>query len=354
MAPNTGTYDISTLLKARFQSVAQFGMDTVQQVLAADIAAHNAIVQQLIQDLTSMSTDRQRIYGTSADGDMIEVDEYGRAPTQVARPGSTTGYPLRLFQYPIGWTEKWLQIKTPADMAMATQSAEKAHLRAIQREIKRAIYGSANFTWRDHLIDNVDLNVKRFVNADGAGIAQGPNGETFDGATHTHYLASATLTAAALISAVQTVVEHGFGTKPEININRADEAAVRALTGFVPYVDPRIVYHNYTVDAPGTPLDISRLDNRAIGIFNAAEVWVKPWALANYAFVYDDMNPQKPLVFRQRTQQTLQGLRIAATIEAYPLTAQYMEAEFGLGVWTRTNGAVLEFDNAVYQNPVIS
>ena len=52
----------------------------------------------------------------------------------------------------------------------------------------------------------------------------------------------------------------------------------------------------------------------AIGIFHGAEVWVKPWAIANFAFAWDAASPQKPLVFRQRTQTSLQGLRIAATL----------------------------------------
>lgn len=351
MTQNTGTYDISTLLAARFQSVAQFGVDTVQKVLAADLAAHNTIVQQMVGDFCELTTERQRIYGTSAGGDMIEVDEYGRAPTQIAKPGATVGFPLKLFQYALGWTDKWLQVKTPADMAIATQAAEKAHLKQIQRQIKMAIYLSGNYTHRDHLVDNVDLAVKRFVNADSAAIADGPNGEAFDGTTHTHYDANATLTAVVLTAEINDVIEHGFGGAVRVAFNKADEAAVRALTGFTAYPDPRIVFRN--TDATAQTLDISRLDNRPIGIFGGAEVWIKPWAIANYAFVYDAGSPMKPLAFRQRNQETLQGLRIAANLDTYPLHAQFMEAEYGIGVWTRTNGAVLYFASGSYADPVI-
>jgi len=352
MANVTGTYDISSLLAARFQSVAEFGLDTIQQVLAADIAAHNAIVNQMVNEMAELTTERQRIYGTSTDGDMIEVDELGRAPTQKAVTGATVGFPLKNFQFPLGWTQKWMATKTPADMAMMTQAAEKAHLRAIQREIKRAIFASTNYTHTDHLVDNVALAVKRLVNADSAAIPNGPNGEAYDGTTHDHYNTNATLTAAALTANIEDVIEHGHGNSVRVAIARADEAAVRLLTGFVAYVDPRVVYR--VTDTGPALLDTSRLDNRAIGLFSGAEVWVKPWAIASYPFAWDAADPNKPLCFRQRAATALQGLRIAATLDTFPLVAQYMEAEYGIGVWTRTNGAVLYSASGTWADPTIS
>lgn len=352
MATNTGTYDISTLLAVRFQSAAQFGLDTIQRVLEADLQAHNAIVTQMVSDLCEVTTDRQRKYGSSVAGEMVEVDEYGRSVTQNPVSGDTVGFPLKLFQFALGWTSKYLEVATPADLAEGTIAAEQAHLRAIQRELKRAIYLSANYTYNDHLVDRVDLAVKRFVNADGAKIPNGPNGETFDGATHTHYDGNAGLTAAVLSACISDVIEHGHGGAVKLAISKTNEAAVRALSGFTAYPDPRIVFR--ASDTPGQTLDISRLDNRAIGIFDGAEVWVKSWAIAGYAFAWDAASPKKPLAFRQRAQGSLQGLRIAAELSTFPLIAKYMEAEYGIGVCTRTNGAVLDFVNAAYTDPTIS
>lgn len=348
----TGTHDISTLLATRFASAAEFGLDTIQRVLAADLAAHNAIMQEMVSDLCEVTTDRQRKYGTSISGEMVEVDEYGRAQTQVAKPGATVGFPLKLFQFNIGWTEKWAQTHTPADMATAMQNAQKAHARAITRDIKRAIFGATNYTFNDFLVDKIDLSVKRLVNADSANIPDGPNGETFDGSTHTHYNANATLTAAALTANIEDVVEHGHGSQVRLAISRTDEAAVRLLTGFEAYTDPRMIWR--ATDTPGKTLDISRLDNRAIGIFKSAEVWVKPWGIANYSVAWDAGSAEKPLAFRQRDNTALQGLRIAATLSTFPLVAQYMEAEFGVGVWTRTNGAILYFASGTWADPTIS
>lgn len=352
----TGTYDISSLLAVRDASAAEYGLDTIQRTLEADLAAHNQIVREMIGDMADMTTDRQRKYGTSISGEMAEVDEYGRSATQRAVPGSTVGFPLKLFQFAIGWTEKWLQVNTPADMAAATIQAQQAHVRRIRLELKKAIYHSTNYTFSDFLIDKVDLAVKRLVNADGANIPDGPNGETFDGATHTHYLARAggALAATDITGLINHVVEHGHGNQVRIAISTTDEATVRALAGFTAYQDPRLILPIATSAQAGQRLDITRLDNRAIGIFGAAEIWVKPWAIANYGFCWDAGSPMKPIAFRQRNSTALQGLRIAASLSNYPLLAQYMEAEMGFGIWNRTNGAVLFWGDVAYADPTIT
>lgn len=355
MAAVTGTHDISSLLAARIQSPAEFGLDTIQQILEADTAAHNAIVRDMVAGLADPTTDRQRLYGSSLDGEMVEVDEFGRGPAQKDVVGSTVAFPLKLFQFNLGWTERWMLTHTPADMAQATQASQKAHWRAIQREIKRALFNNANYTWRDTLVDNVDLAVKRLVNADSAPIPPGPNGEAFTASTHTHYVARVgTLAISDVTSLVNNVVEHGHGGDIKIVINRADEATIRALTGtngFVAYQDPRMIFN--ATDVANQRLDISRMDDRAIGLFGAAEVLVKPWGVANYWLCYD-ASGAPPLAFRENGVSALQGLRMVAQNKAFPLEVQYNQAEYGLGVWNRTNGAVLYIGATTWANPTIS
>lgn len=351
MATNTGTYDISSLLNFRGTSAVEFGIDTIAQVLQRDLAAWNALVLEMIQEMCEPTTERAMVYGTGASGEMQETDEYGRTSTQRAEVGDNVYFPLREFQYNLGWTDKALKVLTPADIANQQIAGEKAHWKRIQREIKRAIYPAADYDYRDHLIDNVVLAVKRFVNADGGGIPEGPNGETFDPDTHTHYVANNGWLAAALTAAINNVLEHGHGGNIRVAINTADETAVRGLSGFVPYPDPRIVYRQ--TDTPGKTLDISRLDNRAIGIYGGAEVWVKSWAIDNYPFIWDAASPEKPLAFRQRAQTALQGLRLAAENDDYPLHVKNQEAEFGIAAKTRTNGVVLYVGGSSYTDPTI-
>ena len=351
MPLRTGTHDMAFLLAAKDLSVVEIGVDTVAQVLAEDNANHNALVTEALSDLTVTSTDRQRRQGTSIDGDMLEADEYSRIPTQRATAGQLVGFPLRKYQFALGWTRDWERKRTAADFAIAQQAAQQADLRRIRFELMKAVFTPTNYTFTDVLVDQADIPVKALTNADSAAIQNGPNGETFDGATHSHYNANATLTAAAVQATIDDVVEHGYGGDVRVYINRADEAAFRALTGFVGYIDTRLTL-NANANQPESRLDVTRMDNREIGIFGAARVFVKPWIPANYLLAFDAATTAKPLVMRQPTDGA--GLQVVADLETFPLRAQYMQREFGFGAWNRTNGAVLRFNNASYAAPTFT
>jgi hypothetical protein len=355
MAQRTGTYTLEDLLAARFSVVraVEFGVDTLVDVLQADLAVHNAIMEELLGEFADPTFDIFRRQGTSIDGEFNEVDEIGRTPTQKVQPGQTVGFPLRKFQHAIGWSQDYQDRATVQDFAQSQLNAQKAHRRLVARELRKALYNSLNYTWVDIYAPSViDVPVKAFWNADGASIPNGPNGEVFVGGTHTHYLGSATLTTAAVDGLINTVVEHGFGTRLRIYINRADEAAWTALSGFAVYPQPEMT----TGTAAGIPtnatLDITRMDNRAIGRYKAAEVWVKPWTTANYAICIDVGNASKPLAFRR--DRVRPGLYTAAQLNAFPLIAEYMQAFLGFAVWNRGNGAVLQFNNATYTIPTIT
>jgi hypothetical protein len=350
MAYRAGSLTIDDLLTVQHQSAADFGIDTIQEVLEADINAHNQIVTELVMGMAEVTTDRQRIYGASQDGEMIETDETGRAPTQPVTHGDSVGFPLRQFQYSLGWNSTFFRLSTPQDMAKAVLGAQKAHLKQVETQIKYALFRAANYTYKDFLVDRINLSVKRLVNADSMVIPEGPNGEVYDASTHSHYNANATLTDAAGLALIDDVVEHGHGNKLVVCISKTDEAAFRALTSFTPYVDSRLITDTANTYGRAT-LDQTRIDNRAIGVYGAAELWVKPWVPANYAACWDMSDTNKPLAYRQRDSTSMQGLAIVAENSSFPLHSQMMQVEFGVGVWTRTNGAILQFNNASYSNP---
>lgn len=351
MAPKTGTYDIASL-QVNNQTIDQLDFDRVNDAIQDDLAAHNTIVDDMVGQIAEPTTERQLTSGTGDSGEMIKADEYTRGPTQRVAGLQTLGIPLDMFQYALGWTRQWFRQHTVGEMVRTSLAAQKAHRKKIVAELKRAIFLSANYTFKDYLVaPNIDLGVKRFANGDSFAIPEGPNGEVYDAATHSHYLANATLTAAAVTNLINTVVEHGHGGQVRLVIAAADEAAFRALTGFVGYVDPRLTLGTSSNQA-GERLDITRMDNRAIGIFGQAEVWVKPWGIANYAFAYDAEDDRRPVAYRTRSGSSALG--IVAEIALYPLHAEYMEAEFGFAVRTRTNGAVLYFAGGSYTDPTIN
>lgn len=358
MPEKTGTLQLSDLMAARFQNTnaAAFGLDDLAEVVERDLETHNALMEEALSGgsapIAERTTDRQRLAGTSTRRELVELDEYGRAPTRKTKPGQTVGFPLKRYGAATGWTRDWMLKASVQEIARKALEVQQAHRIRVLTEMKRAIYLSSNYTFVDELEDSISLAVKRLVNADSALIADGPNGEVFDGATHTHYTAEASLTNANLLASVNTVVEHGHGGMVKMAINRANEAAVKALTDFEPYVDFRLTPGTDANQALGVRLDPTRLDNRAIGLFGAAEVWVKPWAIANYALTWD-ASDMLPLAMREEEQEALRGLQLVAEIDAHPMTAEYWETRFGFGVWNRTNGAVHQFNNGTYQDPTI-
>lgn len=352
MAPKTGTLDVTSLLAAQNISAVKFGISTVAEVLALDNQRFSDQVTSALDIFCATSPDRQRTLGTSIGGDMMEVDEFGQGPTQKDIPSYFLGFPLRKFQFPIGWTKQWEKNATPADYAIKNAGAQGADLRRIRYELQKAFYTPTNYTYKDHLIDNASLFVKSFINADSTGIPNGPNGEVFDGTTHTHYSGSASLTAAAITALIQNVVEHRTGVELQLYINTADVAAFSALTGFVPLQAPYVTINANANQVASPRLAIGQTDNRQIGWFGAAQVWTKPWAVANYAVVVDVNAPQKPLV--RRVEENDQGLHIAAEVDVHPLRAQYSEHFYGFGAWNRFAAAVLKFNNASYSAPVLT
>jgi len=351
---NTGSYSIDDLLAVRFASAGSFGLDTINKVLQADLDYYNVGVTEQLGLFAEPVTEQQRIYGTSAMIDMVEIDEYGAAPTKKNLTGVTCGFPLRLFSSSIGWTSKYFEIATPAEIAAQYLQVRKGHAAKMTQEIKKAIYNNANYTFVDKLTNGVSLAIKRFINADSSVIPNSPAGVSFDGSSHTHYLAKAgaSLANADIDGLVSTVTEHGNTQALMLVISLSNKAAISALTGFKKLSSPELVYN--ATDATVARLDMSDLENQMIGLWNETiPVWVKPWAIENYVLCVATGAAEKPLAFRQRPQTALQGLRIVAEINDYPLISKSMEAEYGFGVWNRLAGGVLYTGGTTWANPTI-
>lgn len=348
---------LDTLGVARNTLVGQLGEDRVFDAVAQALAIHNMLMNEKLSQLVEDSTDVFRAYGGVDTMAMDELDEGGQSDAQKISVGTIVGFPMRLYGITLQWTRKYLQNALVGEIDAATNAAMDANALAIDREIKRALFVSPNFTFVDRLVNRVAIAVKRLVNADGTALPLDPAGNSFNGATHTHYLATASLTAANLQALIETVVEHFATGKAVVYINRAQETVVRGLTGFVPYTVQGVlqpVTAVRTVDL--LALNDQLLYNRAIGIFSSggvsAEVWVKPWPPANYMFAYIQGAPL-PLVRRTRTAAS-GGLTLVYEDEEHPLRAKSWESEFGFGVWTRTNGAVMYIAGGAYVDPTIT
>jgi hypothetical protein len=350
-----GTLTTFDTLASSQQTIAQIGEDQAYQAIEARLVAHNGIMQDMLGELCETSTDRQRRYGGGGGMVMEDVDQMGRPQAQKTITGSIVAFPLRSTQAAVQWNRKYFMMVKAQEFAGQINDVLTADRLRVQRDMKRAMFTPTNSTFTDTLIDNVDLAVKALVNADSAPIPPGPNGEIFDASTHTHYLANATWTAAIINSLVQAVAEHLPSGQLRLYINRANEAAVRGLAGFYPYLSAKLVpgmTNDRAQDALGTA---QNLNDRAIGLWNGgsgeAEVWVKPWVPANYAVVYN--TGMRPLVYRTRENGST-DLTMVADDENYPLRARMWEREFGVAPWNRHSAAVLYVGGASYVTPVIT
>jgi hypothetical protein len=334
------------------QTIAELGEDRIWASLDKILAIHNEIQASLINDFVEPTKDRLKRYGGSAGMTMDRIDELGTPDAQKIAAGVNVGFPLDKYGRSLQWTRNYFQVATGEEFGKQVQGILDADSLNVIRAIKTALFRSTNYTVLDRWVDYVSLDVKALVNADGATIPPGPNGEEFVGGTHTHYLNALTLTTTIMDALILAITEHYNSGEIRIYINAAQESAVRALTGFYRYEDPRLVLsiNNTRVETP--TLDLMDIGNRAIGVYGSATVYVKPWVPANYLVAH---NPRQRKPLALRTRGTQGNLQIEYDDDSHPLRAKGYFREFGLGVQERTNGAIAYIGaGGVYVIPVIT
>jgi hypothetical protein len=362
-----GTLITLDTLKATSQSIVEIGEDKTFAAIDAARMVHNKFVADMIGTLCVISTDRRRRYGGPATMTMRKVNQMGITRAQKVTAGTDVDFPLEMAEIAVQWNRKFMENATGKEMAEQFVAAQDADVKRVLADIKIGLFDFANYSVLDELVDNTTLNVKRLVNADSAAMPLGPNGEEFDGSTHTHYNAAtaawsgatAAQKSADLEAHIEDVVEHyAGGGEIKLYINRAQENQVRSITGltgsatnFEKYTDARIIRGTNTDYAAGT-LSRDNLYNRAIGVFGPAEVWVKPWIPSGYILCFRE-GTEKPLVFRERRPGS-GGLVINAEFDSFPLRARQLEREFGIGVWNRIAAAVLYVNGTSYVVPTIT
>lgn len=356
---------LDTLATIDKDTVYEYGEDRLYEHIRDLLDVHNMMTQQLMGTFVESNTDRiARLGADSATMSMIEVDEYGTVDTQkVAVSGYDIGFPLRAYQVSVGWTRRYFQLKTPADIAKDFIGVRDADVNNMRKQMLRALYRATNYTFIDRLTDSISLPVKALMNADGTAIPMDEFGNTFNGATHTHLVgrAGGSLAASDISALIENVTEHGVGGgRVVVLINAAQEAAVRAFTAnFAPFQAPLLSPGpGSTVDVVdgGRKYDPYQIDDKPIGIWDGfVEVWVKPWIPTGYITALKTGGSGGE-VLRMRTRGTagMGNLGILFEDENYPMRGQWFEREFGLGVWNRFACAHLYTGGTSYVQPTIS
>lgn len=337
--------------------VAQIESD-LSAAISNALAVHNGIMEDAISAFASLTDQQQLPYVTSGNMELDELDDNATPDTQKNAGVGSLGLPLRFYGVAVQWNRHW-RLNTPAG-ALVSQlnSAADADVRNATRQIRRRLLTPTNTTgYLDKLQTGLTYDLQALLNADGMAIPPGLNGESFDPATHSHYTASASFTAAALSGLIDNVVEHGVSGGVRVYINRAQESAVRGFDGFVGYVDAR-TNPALTETTASTALDLTDPTDRAIGLFDGAEIWVRnAFAPANYQIAIDTGAPDaRALVIRTRSggmagDAYQGGFGTLFEEDDHPLRATGLGREFGVGVRHREKAAVHFSSGGTYVVP---
>ncbi|MDQ3540125.1 MAG: hypothetical protein M3440_05505, partial [Chloroflexota bacterium] len=342
------------------QTVALFGEDQLREHIDRALAIHNRALAEAIADFARVTDERQLPYGLGDDMEMQELDQMGSPDVQKTAPAGVLGLPLRFFGIAVQWNRHFMLNTTVGELLARLDAAASADVRNVTRQLRRALMLPTNTPgYFDILQSKLTYDIRALLNADGQPVPIGPNAETFNGATHTHYRAEAALSDAGLTGTLDTVLEHGVSGGMAIYINRAQEAAVRGFTAsFTPYVDARINPSSTDRTANGG-LDVTNPNDRALGIYNGAEVSTKPWVPANYQIIFDrGAGADKALGVRTRSgalggDAYAGGFGILYEDDNHPLRAQALGREFGVGVVGRHKAAINFSAGATYVAPAI-
>ncbi|MBA2758932.1 MAG: hypothetical protein H0U38_04490 [Chloroflexia bacterium] len=341
-------------------SVLEYGEQTLAQRVAQALTIHNTALEDAIADFAIITNQYQLPYGVSDDMEMQELDQYGSPDVQKHLAGGAIGLPLRFYGIAVQWNRHFLLNASVATLARLFDSAASSDRRNVTLRIRQRLLNPTNtIGYRDLLQTKLTYDVHALLNGDGMGVPSSPTGETFDGGTHTHFNAEAALSAAGLTALIDDVVEHGVDGSILMYINRADEAAVRGFAGFTAYVDARIQPASTQTVALGT-FDVTNPADRAIGLYDGAEVHVKPWVPDNYQIAFDrTVGTDKPLAIRTRSGNMAGdayqgGFGQLFEDEDHPLRARGLGREFGVGANQRHKAAVNFSNGATYVSPTLS
>jgi len=316
----------------------------------------------LVSSLASYTDEPDAEYRVGGSNGFELFTEYGRAD---AKRAGTEGHmiPLRAYDRRLGWTWNYLRqarmAQVRADIADGIKDArDRVRLSLLGRIFKRS-----DDSGKALGLGASGLSPGFATTAASTGVDFDPpayGGTVFD-TTHEHYvgITGGAFTAAVFTDAKDELREHGHEGPYEFIIGGADEAAVKALTGFVPTANNLITY--------GALQDLAQLNpvsdmNGAyyIGMLNDFKIRVVRGVPQYYGFGWKSYGPnsqRNPLRIRLRRGVTRPQVVAmpdpnAGTNANQPLNTLMLFMEFGVGVADRTNGTARYVNNTTWADGV--
>ena len=338
--------------------VKDYGVDRAWEQFDVFRAEHNKITASMFDHLLQgVTEDRLRRFGDVDTLTMERVEmEYG-APSVKAASMQPYEVGLPIFKLGVNqqWTKDAISLMSVGQFNKQLVAVLTADIRAMRTELGKALFRNTNYEFRDrYSSDGRILPVRALVNADTLPIPVGPMATTFDGSTHSHYGTAAAVNDASVKALVNNVMEHTTTGVPVIEVNIAQEAEMRALTGFTAAQDPRLML-GVNITHIQDKLDLWNQNDRFIGIIDSgAEVWVRPYIPANYLLCYVRGGElEKPLTQRRHMLHS-SDLEVKESMTLHPsLQAREISRVTGFGVTGRTSAAILQKTGGSYTIPSI-
>lgn len=335
---------------------------TYAQVVGDLTAAVSAVTAEILNSplwasLCSFTEEPDVEYRMGTSNGFGTFTEYGSPD---AARATTDGHmlPIQAHDRGMGWTWDYLRkarmSQLEADIADAVQDVRDIwRKKMLTRLLKRGDDSGASIG-----LGSAGLSPGFATTAASTGVDFTPpawGGNTFT-STHEHYvpIAGGAFTTAVFTDIKDELREHGHEMPYDCIIGPSDEAAVRALSGFVP-VPSNVVAYGANVSVAQLDPAITEPGVYYIGTINDINVRVVSGMPQYYGFAwksYGRLSQRNPL--RVRLQKGEQAWRVVAMTDpragnaTLPIQNLMLFTEFGVGVGDRTNGTPRYVNNAAW------
>jgi hypothetical protein len=360
------TLSILDIDKYGDRTVAQYGIDKAYADFQVILDEYNKITMGMYEDLVAGETAEPRSrFGSQDSLDYVDMEqEFGRADAEaVTFSWYEVGLPLYKGGLGKQWTERYLQLESVERFNIQLNSALLADSRWLRKKVGQALFGNVNFTYKDKYVDGLPLFVKRLLNADGLPIPVLPEAVVQDptNQAYSHYMCVTAINDTNKKAIENQLLEHVTQGNVVHYINKQEEPAWRALTGFYEALDPRIIQGvNTALLRPEFQDEYQRnftLNDRFVGITkDGGEIWVKPWISAGTGFSFLKNSELAAPLVRRRDPIESSDMRLVEPIDVHPrVGARLVERIVGFGVAERRNGVCYVVDpaNGGYVVPTI-
>lgn len=355
-------WDATALQKFKLQDGSNY--DQVVSELNAGLAALNAELASdaLWSSLVSFTDMPDVDYNVGTNSEMDNFTEWSRGDADRAEMEGHM-LPLLKKERALGWTWSYLKEARLSHLRNDIRNGLDAVRTTYRKTILTRLLQRGDDSGASKGLGTSGLSPGFATTAASTGVDFTPPqyaGNSFD-STHEHYvgIAGGVFTAAVFTDAKDELREHGHEPPYDFIIGKSDEAAVKALTGFVK-VEESLVAYGQNTDLAKLPV-LSGGKSYYVGTLNDFAIRVVPGIPQYYGFGWKSYGPNSPMnPLKMRLEKGMTAPRVIAMPDprggsgASPLVKLILYLELGAGVRDRTGGTARYVNNTTWADGTAS